>query len=345
MGINFSTDESVQINKDRLVASSKLDRRHFLAAVAAMGVCHVSRAQSGYPTRPLTLYVPFAAGGIADSNARLIAEKLAGRLGQPFVVDNRPGAGGNIALGVAKRAEPDGYNLMFGTNGTHAANRYLYKDFPYDPLRDFVPVHGLFADFNVLVTGASSSFKTFDEFLALAREQPGKLTYASAGVGTAQHLVAELLQTVAGIRLLHVPYKGAGLAMNDLMAGTVDVMFDYPITSLPLIAANKLHALVTTGARPLVSLPGIPTIADAGYPNGQSSVWSGLFAPRGTPLDSVAMLSKACDEALDDPDVKRRAEKNGTELLRNLNEKTFPAFVEAEASRWKNIVQSANIQL
>ncbi|MCW0210221.1 MAG: tripartite tricarboxylate transporter substrate binding protein, partial [Achromobacter sp.] len=258
---------------------------------------------------------------------------------------NRPGAGGNIALGIATRAAPDGYSLMFGTNGTHAANRYLYKDFPYDPVRDFVPVHGLFADFNVLVTGAAAPFATFDEFLAQARKRPGQLTYASAGVGTAQHLVAELLQQVAGIRLLHVPYKGAGLAMNDLMAGTVDVMFDYPITSLPLIGAGKLRPLVTTGPQPLPSLPGVPTIAAAGYPGAQSSVWSGLFAPRGTPAEAVAVLSEACGRVLADPALQARASQNGTELLRDLDARAFPAFVVAEAGRWQGIVQSAHVQL
>ncbi|MBV7484797.1 tripartite tricarboxylate transporter substrate binding protein [Bordetella sp. BOR01] len=336
-------NESVQYARKEH-APALMGRRSFLAAMAALGVCGPSRA-AGYPARPLTLYVPFAAGGIADSNARLVAEKLAGRLGQPFVVDNRPGAGGNIALGVATRAAPDGYSLMFGTNGTHAANRYLYKDFPYDPVRDFVPVHGLFADFNVLVTGTKAPFATFDEFLALARKQPGRLTYASAGVGTAQHLVAELLQQVAGIRLLHVPYKGAGLAMNDLMAGTVDVMFDYPITSLPLIGAGKLRALVTTGPQPLPSLPGVPTIAAAGYGGAQSSVWSGLFAPRGTPADAVAVLSDACRRVLEDPALQARAAQNGTELLRRLDAQAFPAFVAAEAGRWKDIVQTAHVQL
>jgi len=322
-------------------------RRGFLTAMAgmaAMGLPGAGRA-AAYPSRALTLYVPFAAGGIADSNARLVAEKLAAQLGQPFVVDNRPGAGGNIALGVATRAAPDGYSLMFGTNGTHAANRYLYKDFPYDPLRDFVPVHGLFADFNVLVTGATTPFATFGEFLALARKRPGQMTYASAGVGTAQHLVAELLQQVAGLRLLHVPYKGAGLAMNDLMAGTVDVMFDYPITSLPLIRAGKLRALVTTGPGPLPSLPGVPTIAEAGFAGAQSSVWSGLFAPRGTPADAVEILSGACGRILADPAVQARAAQNGTELLRKLDARAFPAFVAAEAGRWRGIVRSARVQL
>ena len=336
--------ESVHKEAYSPVPGALLRRRHFLGAIAGLALCGAPRAAS-YPVRPLTLYVPFAAGGIADSNARLVAEQLSARLGQPFVVDNRPGAGGNIALGVAGRAAPDGYSLMFGTNGTHAANRYLYKDFPYDPARDFVPVHGLFADFNVLVAGVRAPFANFDEFLAQARARPGRLTYASAGVGTAQHLVAELLQQVAGIRLLHIPYKGAGLAMNDLMAGTVDVMFDYPITSLPLIGANKLRALVTTGPRPLAALPGVPTIAAAGYPGAQSSVWSGLFAPRGTPAEAVAVLSDACDRVLDDPALKARAAGNGTELLRHLDARAFPEFVATEAGRWKDIVQAARVQL
>jgi tripartite-type tricarboxylate transporter receptor subunit TctC len=197
----------------------------------------------------------------------------------------------------------------------------------------------------VLVTGAAAPFATFDEFLAQARKRPGQLTYASAGVGTAQHLVAELLQQVAGIRLLHVPYKGAGLAMNDLMAGTVDVMFDYPITSLPLIGAGKLRPLVTTGPQPLPSLPGVPTIAAAGYPGAQSSVWSGLFAPRGTPAEAVAVLSEACGRVLADPALQARASQNGTELLRDLDARAFPAFVVAEAGRWQGIVQSAHVQL
>ena len=342
-GTDFS-NESVHGSVFGHAARAMLRRRDFLGAVAALAMCGASRA-AGYPARPLTLYVPFAAGGIADSNARLVADKLSPRLGQPFVVDNRPGAGGNIALGVATRAAPDGYSLMFGTNGTHAANRYLYKDFAYDPVRDFVPVHGLFADFNVLVAGVRTPFATFDAFLAQARARPGQLSYASAGVGTAQHLVAELLQQVAGIRLLHVPYKGAGLAMNDLMAGTVDVMFDYPITSLLLVDAGKLRALVTTGPRPLAALPGVPTIAAAGYPGAQSSVWSGLFAPRGTPAEAVATLSDACDRVLDDPALKARAAGNGTELLRHLDARAFPQFVAAEAGRWKDIVQTARVQL
>lgn len=255
MTVEDSEDESVHKAQEWHMAGTVLRRREFLGAMAALAAFRPSRA-ARYPSRPLTLYVPFSAGGIADSNARLVADKLSAQLGQPFVVDNRPGAGGNIALGVSSRAAPHGYNLMFGTNGTHAANRYLYKDFPFEPLRDFVPVHGLFADFSVLVSGAGAPIDTFDEFLALARAKPGQLTCASAGLGTAQHLVAELLQQVAGIKLLHIPYKGAGLAMNDLMAGTVDVMFDYPITSLPLIDGRKLHALVDDGRAAVGSAAG-----------------------------------------------------------------------------------------
>ncbi|MFC7544189.1 Bug family tripartite tricarboxylate transporter substrate binding protein [Siccirubricoccus deserti] len=289
--------------------------------------------------------VPFVPGGLPDSNARFMAQRLAERLGQPVVIENRPGAGGNIGAEAVARARPDGYTLLFGTMGTHGSNPALYRNLPYDALKDFTPIHALFADNNIAVVGASSPFRNLADVAAFARANPGKLNFGSGGVGTGVHLAGALFQKVSGIDIVHVPYRGTPAALSDVVAGRLDLMFDYAVTSGPLIKDGRLRPLAVTGKQRLSLLPETPTVAEAGFAEAELDVWSGLFLPAGVPPAISATLATVTAEVLAQPETIRWAERTDSGRMLGVSEERFRRFIESELLRWRDIVEFAGARL
>ncbi|SPK70207.1 conserved exported hypothetical protein [Cupriavidus taiwanensis] len=267
-----------------LAARASAGARALLLACGALALAApAALAVNAYPSRPVTLVVPGPPGGITDQLGRLVAASMTSDHGVRVVVDNRPGAGGNLATELVARAEPDGYTVLMGTQGTMASNQFLYKSLRFDPARDFVAAHGLVSIPNLLVVNGKLPYQSVRELVAYAKGHPGKLTVSSAGNGTGSHLAGELFQTLAGVKFVHVPYKGSAPSINDLLAGQVDLTFDYPASTLTQVQAGKLRALAVTGASRLPALPQVPTIAEAGYPGAESTSWIGLFFPARTP--------------------------------------------------------------
>lgn len=323
-------------------------RRAALLAAPLLAAARVARAQgpaSPWPSRPITILVPFAPGSLPDGNARFMAQRLSPRLGQPVVIENKGGAGGNIGTEAAARARPDGHTILFGTQGTHAANRWLYGSLPYDPQRDFIPIHALFADFNVMVVGRDSPYRDVAALVAAAKAQPGRLTYASGGIGTGVHLAGAMFARVAGIELTHVPYRGTPAALADLAAGRADVMFDYAVTSVPLIQGGQARALAVTGKERLGALPAVPTVAEIGLAEAGTMVWSGLFLPAGTPAPIAARLAAETEAVLAEEEARRWADRTDSTLLRGLALERFADFIATETERWRMIVAVSGARL
>jgi tripartite-type tricarboxylate transporter receptor subunit TctC len=318
-------------------------RRGLLGASLALAPA-LARAQA-WPTRPITIVVPFVPGGLPDGNARFLAQRLAERLGQPVVVENRPGAGGNIGTEAVARARPDGYTALIGTMGTHGSNPALYRNLPYDVLKDFTPIHALFADNNIAVVGANSRFRSLADVAGFARANPGKLNFGSGGIGTGVHLAGALFQKVAGIDIIHVPYRGTPAALSDVVAGRLDLIFDYAVTSGPLIADGRLRPLAVNGKQRLSLLPDTPTVAEAGFAEAELDVWSGLFLPAGVPPDISAALATATAEILAQPEAIRWAARTDSGRMLGLSEERFRRFIEAELVRWRDIVAFAGARL
>lgn len=314
----------------------------FVGASMAFGL---TQAADNWPTRSITFVVPFPPGGITDSTSRLLAKLLGSRLGQAVVVDNKPGAGGSIGVASAARQPADGYTMIYGTQGTHAANLALYKNMQYDPIVDFVPVHGISETPLMLVINPSKPFRTVPELIAYAKANPGKVNYGSAGAGTATHLTAELFQTAAGIKMTHVPYRGSAPALTDLMAGNLDVMFDYPAVVLPFIATNKLNALAVTSKARLASSPDVPAVGELGFPTAESTAWSAVFVPAKTPAAVVKRLGDELAKAIVDPEMIQSNEKFGSVPLSGVRDEKLTAFVKSEMARWRKVVQESGAKL
>ncbi|BEP43895.1 tripartite tricarboxylate transporter substrate binding protein [Variovorax sp. V15] len=306
---------------------------------------HAAGEADGWPSKPLTFVVPFPPGGITDNTSRLLALKLGEKLGQQVVVDNRPGAGGSIGVEYAVRQPADGYTLIYGTQGTHAANLALYKNVRYDPVKDFTPVHGMSESPLILVINPNKPFKTVPELVAYAKQNPGKLNFGSAGAGTATHLTAELFQTTAGIKMTHVPYKGSSPALTDLIAGNLDLAFDYAAVVLPFVQSGKLKALAVTGKSRLGSAPDLPTVAELGYPGAESSAWGAMFVSSKTPAPIVKRLADAMAEVIVNPEVLAATEKFGSVPMRGMRGEKLDAFVKSEMTRWREVVQNSGARL
>lgn len=315
----------------------------FGASALALGAVHA--AGESWPTRPIGYVVPFPSGGITDNTARLLAKLLSAQLGQSVVVDNRPGAGGSIGVEWGARQPADGYTLINGTQGTHGANLALYKNVRYDPVADFVPVHALSEVPLMLVIHPARPFKTLPELIAYAKAHPGKLNYASAGPGTATHLTAELFQSAAGIKMTHVSYRGSAPALTDLIAGSVDLMFDYPVVLLPQVQAQKLRALAVTSKARLSSSPDVPTVAELGYPGAESTAWGAIFVPAKTPPEVIKRLGDEIAKAIVHPDMLQATEKFGGVPLTGLRDAKLAAFVKSEMTRWRAVVQQSGATL
>lgn len=308
----------------------------FVSASLIGGAAH---AQDSWPDRAISMIVPFTPGGVTDTSSRLIAKLLSDRLGVSVVVENKPGVGGSLGVSEGARRPADGYTIIYGTSGTHGANLALYKNVGYDPIKDFVPLYGLSQTPLVLTVSTQVPAKTVGELVEYARAHPDSLDFGSAGTGTGTHLAAELFQSVAGIKMTHVPYRGSSPALNDLMGGSIDVMFDYSAVVMPLIESGKLRALAVTSGERLPTLPEVPTMAESGYADAQISAWGVLFAPAGTPPAIVEKLTDALESALNDPEYLAYTQKNGTVPFGDVRGEGLHAFIKSEAPRWLDIVK------
>ena len=281
------------------------------AALLLTGAATSALAQDAYPAQPIRLVVPFPAGGAIDIISRTVAAGMSKQLGQPIVVENRAGAGGNIGTDVVAKAKPDGYTLLAGTSATHGVNPALYPKIPFNARDDFIPIAYWGGVPNVLVVSKASGIASLDELVAMAKREPDKLTFGSAGNGTSLHLAGEMFQRAAGVKLVHVPYKGGAPAATDLLGGSITMMFDTVAVSLPNLRAGKLVALAVAAPERHFALPDVPTFAEKGYAAVESSTWTGLFAPKGTAADVVRKLAQASAAALKDPEVEKTLRASG----------------------------------
>src|SRR5258706_15514388 len=301
-------------------------------------------ADDDYPTRTVKIVVPFAPGGSTDVVARILADKLGAELKQTFIVDNRAGASGNIGADAVAKAQADGYTLLMGTTGVLSINAHLYKDMPFDPARDLAPVAYTSLITNILVVNPGVPARNVAELIALAKGKPGSLTFASSGAGSSTHLSGELFKSLAGVDILHVPYRGSSQALIDLMAGQVTMLFDNAPSSLPFVEQGKLRALAVTSTRRLPDLPDVPTLDEAGIAGYESLSWSGLVAPAATPRAIVAKLNAAIERILKMEDVRRRFAEMGVEPVGGTPEE-FAAHIRAESDKWGKLIRSANITI
>ena len=314
---------------------------HMLVAAAAVA-CAASAVAQSYPARPIRLVVPSSPGGGTDITARIMAPELSKLLGQQVVVENRPGAGTMIGGDVVAKAAPDGYTLLMGIS-TLAINPAVYRKVPYDALRDLAPITQAVSVPNVVVGHPSLPAKTLKELIALARARPGELTFASAGVGTNPHLSVELLLSMTKTRMLHIPYKGSGPGITDLIAGQVQVMAPNMLSAYPHIKTGRMRGYGVTGAKRVSSAAEIPTIAEAGVPGYEAVQWFGVLAPAGTPRPIVQRLHDDSVKVLQLPNVKELLVKDGAEPVGNTPEQ-FAAFIKAETIKWAKVVKDAGIQ-
>ncbi|WP_296558517.1 tripartite tricarboxylate transporter substrate binding protein [Pigmentiphaga sp.] len=315
-----------------------------LAFAALLALPFAAAAGDGYPDRPVRWIVPFPPGGAMDNIARTLGEAMGKSLGQSFVIENRAGAGGNIGATAVARAKPDGYTIMIVANGM-AVNPALYPDMAYDPVRDFTPISLLAVVPNVLVVNPQRiQAKTVPEVIALAKAHPGKYTYASAGVGTSIHLAGELFAKMAGVQMLHVPYKGSGPAIADMLGGQVDYMFDSITSSKPHIDAGKLVAIAVTTGKRSAALPNVPTVAEAGLPGYELTPWFAAFAPAGTPPAVVDKLNQAMRDALKTPKVRNTLASIGAEPIGG-SPAELRDYLASEIKSGRELIESRGIKM
>ncbi|MGZ5034245.1 MAG: Bug family tripartite tricarboxylate transporter substrate binding protein [Usitatibacter sp.] len=320
-------------------------RRTFVraGAIAALAAATFVSAQS-YPTKPIKLIVPFPPAGSTDISARAVAGKLGERLGQPVVIENKPGAGGNIGTDVVAKAPPDGYTLIVGTVGTHAINAGLYSNMPYDNIKDFAPVILLSTTPNVLVMPTSFPAKSVQDVISMAKAKPGELTFASSGNGTSIHLSGELFNSMAGTKMQHIPYKGSAPMLIDLMSGQVNMAFDNLSASMVHIKAGKLKALATTGAQRSPALPDLPTISEAGLTGYDSTSWNAIYAPAGTPREIVDKLNREVNAILQSPETRKFFAEQGAEAGGGTPEQ-LAAFTRSETVKWAKVVKDSGAKV
>jgi tripartite-type tricarboxylate transporter receptor subunit TctC len=297
---------------------------------------------AAYPKKPIELIVPFTAGGTTDNIARLISQRLTDRWGATVVVNNRPGSGGTIATGIAAKAPPDGHSLLVTTIG-FAITPALHK-LPYDPIKDFAPITELASLPLMLVVNASLPVTNLKEFIALARTKPGALDYASAGVGTSPHLAGEMFKTMAGVDLVHVPYKGNAEVTNAIIGGHVKVYFSLVPASLPHVKSGRLRVLAVTTTQRLPDLPDVPTIAELGFPAYEISSWQGMFAPAGTPKEIIGKINGEVVQMLNTPEVRARMAREGADPVGSTPEQ-FAVRVKSEIEKWSKVAKAAGLPM
>ena len=322
----------------------KHSKRIFVTLIAAL--CAVGApafAQDKWPSKPIKYIVPFPPGGTTDILARLIGQKLSLALGQPVLIENKAGAGGNIGSDFVAKSAPDGYTILGGTISSHAINVSMYKDMPYDPVKDFVPITLIGTNANVLVVAPTHPAKTAQELIAQAKAKPGSMSFASAGNGTSQHLSGELFKAMAGLDMVHIPYKGSAPAIQDVMAGQVPMMFDTTVVAAPHIKSGNVRALAVTSSTRVKGMESIPTLSEAGVPGYQLVSWQGIFAPAGTPKDIVVRLNAELVKIIALPDIRERLDSLGVDPVANTSEE-FAVFQKAEITKWAKVIKDANIK-
>lgn len=295
-----------------------------------------------FPSRTIKIVVPAAAGGPTHITAQMLAEKMQASLGQPVIVEPKPGAGNNLGAEFVARSAPDGYTLLFATTGTHAINQTLFKKLPFDPIKDFEPVSLVVQYPLMLVVALDLPVKSVKELIDYAKKNPGKLNRASGGMGTSMHLSGELFVKQANIEAPHIPYKGSAPALNDLMGGHVQLMVDSMITTMPLVEGDKLRALAVTGKKRSPLLPNVPTIAESGLPDYEATGWTGIVVPAGTPRDVVMKLNRSIVEAIKSPAVQEAFRKQAADPVGSSPEE-FTAFIRKETDKWGATIRAAGI--
>ena len=323
----------------RIFKTARLFAAALLIAAAGAGPAFAE----SYPIKPIKLVVGFPPGGINDIVARIVGQKLSESLGQPVVVDNRAGAGGTIGADSVAKAKPDGYTLLLGSVSNIAMAPSQYKALPYDPTKDFTPVALLASAPNILVVNSSLPIKSVKDLIALARQKPGQISYASAGNGTSNHLTVELLKVLADIDLVHIPYKGDTPAITDVIGGQVPMMFPTLPVALPHIKSGKLRAIAVSSAKPTALMPGVPTVAESGgLPDFEVSVWVGILAPAGTPKDIVERLSTELTKIVRMPEIKEKLASLGAEPA-TMDPARFAGYIKSETAKWSKVAQAAKI--
>ena len=313
-----------------------------LTGIAFFSAIHPAAQAQAWPSRGLKIVVPFAAGGSTDVFARLVGDRLASALGQPVVVDNRPGAGGNIGADMVAKSPPDGYTLLMATTGVMATNNAMYKNLSYDAAKDLKPVIYIASITNVLIVPADSPFRSTGDVIAAAKASPGKVSFASSGSGSSTHMSAELLRLMTGTELLHVPYKGSSQAMPDLISGRVSMMFENMPGVTSQIKAGTVRVLAVTGLQRTPALPDVKTVAESGVPGYESLSWSGIAVPAATPQDIVGRLNKEINAILATPDMRQKIAEQGAEAIGGTPE-AFTEHIARERQKWSRVVRDAAI--
>jgi tripartite-type tricarboxylate transporter receptor subunit TctC len=313
---------------------------------AALSVCALQSAQASdnFPNRAVRMIIPFPVGGATDILARVVAQKSTELFGQQVVVDNRPGAGGTLGSRIVVSSNPDGYTLLMGTTSTHAIGPHLYAKPPYDSLTDFSHITQVATSPNVLLVGSQVPAQSIKELVALAKAQPGKLNFGSSGTGTQFHLSGELLKLLAGINIVHVPYKGTALVYPDMFSGTIQILFDVPPVALPFIKQGRIRALGVSGKKRVNVLPNVPTIIEAGIPGYDADLWFGLFAPTKVPAERLNRIHRDIVKALNSGDVRERFATLGADGLGSAPA-AFTAFLKAENAKWEKVVKASGAKI
>lgn len=312
----------------------------FILFLTSLGTAY---AQSSYPNKPITVVVPYGAGGSADSRSRQLAQKMSLSLKQPFVIDNKPGAGGNIGTEFIAKAAPDGYTIGMGNFAPLAVNKTLFSSLRYDPETDLSPIILIEKGPLILAVNPNSQYKSIQDIVAAAKAKPGTLTFSSGGIGGSHQLSAELFMQNAGIQMIHVPYKSGSAALTDLMAGNVDIMFDQMYSAVPSIKADKLRPIAITSKKRSPLFPNVPSFAELGYPKVEVLNWQGFIAPAGTPKPIIDKLNKAANEALKDPQLRELMLSQGNEIGGG-SPTDFAALIKSESAKWSAVVKAGNIK-
>jgi tripartite-type tricarboxylate transporter receptor subunit TctC len=321
-----------------------MKRRQLLqSAVSAALLPSLVQAQDKYPSKPITWVCPYAAGGNADSRSRQVAKAMSAILGQPIIIDNKAGAGGNIGTEVIARGKPDGYTIGMGNFAPLAVNHALFKKLNFDPANDIVPIGLIEKGPLILMVRNDSPYKSVKDIVAAAKASPGKLSFASGGIGGSHHLSGALLENAAGIDLIHAPYKSGAAGATDLMGGQVQMMFEQMYSAMPAIKGGRLRALAITSKTRSPLLPDLPTMAEQGFPAVEVLNWQGLVAPKGISTELVKTLNAALNKALQDPEVKEKILSQGNEMGGGSPE-LFAALIKSEAPRWAKVVRDAKIE-
>ena len=314
----------------------------FLIALTTLTLA-AGTAAGEYPTKPVRMIVPFPPGGGNDTMARTVGQKLSEAFGQQVVIDNRGGAGGNIGAEIAARAAPDGYTLFLGGTGSHGTNPNLHAKLPYDPVKDFAPISLIASAPLLVVVPPSLPVRSINELIQLAKARPGQLNFASSGTGTIAHLAAELLNSMANIKIQHVPYKGTGPALTDLLSGQVQLMFNSAVSMLPQVRGGKLRAIAMTGTKRLAAMPDLPTVAESGVPGYEAASWYGVLAPARTQRAIVDTLNREIVKITRIPELRERLAADGAEPAGTSPEE-FAAHIKRELARWAKVIAQAHIR-